>query len=312
MRIAIGLAVLAVVAAAYIGAMKAAGAGAGAQKVNITTESIKVGLNKPVLWVYYNDSEVNSRHWADFGARSSRAINIPALNLFYETIVAQNKDYRVEVIGGLTDVAVRLGVDALPAPLKNPKAFVGEAEEDWIRAAILARYGGLWVSPSVICLRPFGTLGNSVVGFGQNSTMNRSAPGFRVLWSPSANHPMFVEWEARCRSRLENQLGGRQFRGDAKSDWAELAPIHKAEVKDVELGKDPETGKKLDLEDLLAAGTEGNLPFNIPKESVYVVIPADDLRSRRAFGWFLRMSEEQIMESDLVVRYLLEESEASR
>jgi hypothetical protein len=40
---------------------------------------------------------------------------------------------------------------------------------------------------------------------------------------------------------------------------------------------------------------------------VYVVVPAADLRGRRAFGWFLRMSEEQIMESDLVIRYLLEE-----
>ena len=314
MKIAIGLAVLAVLAAAYIGSIKSKGTGGDTSgaKVELTTETIKVGLNKPVLWVYYNDSEVNSRYWSDFGARSSRAINIPALNLFYETIVAQNKDYRVEVIGGLTDVAVRLGVDALPAPLKNPKAFVGEAEEDWIRAAILARYGGLWVSPSVVCLRPFGALGNSVLAFGQKRTLNRSsAPGFRVLWSPSAGHPMFVEWEARCRSRLETQLGGRQFRGDAKSDWAELAPIHKAEVKDVELGCDPQTGKKLDLEDLLAAGTEGVLPFEVPKESVYVVIPADHLRSRRAFGWFLRMSEEQIMSSDLVIRYLLEDSEAS-
>jgi hypothetical protein len=70
---------------------------------------------------------------------------------------------------------------------------------------------------------------------------------------------------------------------------------------------DPQTGKKLELEDILAVGTEGNLPFDLPEKAVYVVVPAADLRDRRAFGWFLRMSEEQIMESDLVIRYLLEE-----
>jgi hypothetical protein len=31
-----------------------------------------------------------------------------------------------------------------------------------------------------------------------------------------------------------------------------------------------------------------------------------ELRDREMFGWFLRMSEEQIMESDISVRYLLE------
>ena len=49
------------------------------------------------------------------------------------------------------------------------------------------------------------------------------------------------------------------------------------------------------------------LPFDLPEKAVYVVVPAEDLRGRRAFGWFLRMSEGQIMESDLVVRYVLEE-----
>jgi hypothetical protein len=310
--IVLGLAVLAVVAAAYLGGRRRT-----SPRVEITTETLTFGLGKPVLWVYYNDSDVNARHWADFGARSSRALNIPVMNLFYETIVAQNGgDYRVEVIGGLTDLAVRLGVDALPEPLRNPLASVGEAEEDWIRAAVLAKFGGLWVSQSVICLRPFGALGDNVVAFGQDDVplygSSRSVPGFRALYAPRAEHPMFVEWEARCRSRLNGQLGGRQFRGDAKSDWNEIAPKYKPLLKAGELGRDPQTGKKLDLEELLAVGTEGVLPFDVPESTIYVVMPLADLLSRRAFGWFLRMSEEQVMGSDLVVRYLLEDGLAQR
>ncbi len=42
---------------------------------------LKRGMDKPVIWLYYDTSDVNSRQWADFGARSSRALNMPFLNL---------------------------------------------------------------------------------------------------------------------------------------------------------------------------------------------------------------------------------------
>ena len=82
--IVLGLAGVAVVVAAYVGGLHTP------KRVEITRETIKIGMTKPVLWVYYNDSDVNARQWSDFGARSSRALNLPAINLFYETIVTQN------------------------------------------------------------------------------------------------------------------------------------------------------------------------------------------------------------------------------
>lgn len=63
-------------------------------------------------------------------------------------------------------------------------------------------------------------------------------------------------------------------------------------------------GRKIELEDLLAAGTEGRLPFDVPPHSVFVPFPWPELMERRMFGWFLRMSEEQVMESDLVATWL--------
>lgn len=280
----------------------------------ITPESLKIGMGLPVIWLFYNDSDVNSRVWYDFGTRQSRVINIPVMNSFYKTIVNANKDqYRVEVIGGLNGVAELMGgYDKLPVTLQNPKARVTVPEEDWIRAAVLAKYGGLWLSPSVICLKGFGELPKeSIVAFGQDTDplYGSEVPGFRALWSPQAEHPVFVEWEKRCRDRLTYQLGGRQVRGDAKSDWVDLTSGFKTEVRyKQELGRDPRTNKNLELEDLLAAGTEGNLPFTIPATAVYVPIPYKDMMDRRYFGWILRSSEDQIMNSDIVLRYLLEQS----
>jgi hypothetical protein len=248
-------------------------------------------------------------------ARSSSAINIPILNLFYQTITKHNGDkYRIEIVGGLQRVAELMGGwEKLPTLMRNPKARINGPEEDWIRTALLAKYGGLWLSPSVVCLRPFGELpADKVVAFGQDTVpmYGSAVPGFRALWSPKAEHPIFMEWEARIRDRLEFQNGGRQVRGDAKSDWVDLT----TESSDVEvrvkeeLGRDPRTNKSLDLEQIFAAGTEGRLPFSIPPAAVYMPVPYGDLLDRRAFGWILKSSEEQIMESDLAIRYVLEAS----
>lgn len=292
--IVIGVAAAAVAIAAYLASHP--------RETEITPELLKVGLDLPVIWVYYDDSQVNSRFWSDFGARSSRVINIPILNLCYESIVKANPDYRVEVIGGLQGVYELLDGD-MPTSLKNPKANVGTAQLDWIRTAILAKYGGLWLSNSVVCVKGFGKLPDKVVAFGQDDVpmYGSSVPGFRALWSPKAGEPSFVEWEAMCRERLESQLGGLQIRGDAKSDWMNL--FRAAEVRrSDELSRDSKTQKKLQLEDLFA--TQGGA-LNVPCDAKYIVIPYDDLVTRSMFAWILRSSEEQILDSDMAISNVL-------
>jgi hypothetical protein len=117
---------------------------------------------------------------------------------------------------------------------------------------------------------------------------------------------MMVEWEERLYDRLEGQLGGREARGDSKSDWLELSRDHVVRLAiDKELSRNPDTGKKLELEDLFAAGTEGRIPFSIPPETSYIVIPYTDLRDRRAWGWILRESEDQLLESDLAIVHVM-------
>jgi hypothetical protein len=293
--IVIGVAAAAVAIAAYFIASK--------RETEITPEMLNIGMELPVIWVYYDDSQVNSRYWTDFGARSSRVINIPILNLCYESIVKANPEYRVQVIGGLQGVSEILGVDAMPKTLKNPRANVGTAQLDWIRTAILAKCGGLWLSNSVVCVKGFGELPDNIVAFGQDDVpmYGSSVPGFRALWSPKANEPAFVKWEAMCRERLDSQLGGLQIRGDSKSDWMNLckdAEIRRAD----ELSRDSKTQKKLQLEDLFA--TQGG-KLVVPCDVKYIVIPYDDLVNRSMFAWLLRSSEEQILNSDMAISKVL-------
>ena len=280
--------------------------------VEINTDSLKIGLTYPKIWLYYNDSEVNAREWSDFGSRSGHVLNIPILNLFYQSIVAANRDYKVEVINGLTGVKELLGEDALPTNLRRFGASVNVAEEDWIRTAVLAKFGGLWLSPSVVALKGFGPLpGDKIVAFGVDDVPMYSSlcPGFRALWVPKPSHPLMVKWEQAIKNRLNTQLGGLQVRGDAKSDWMNMfngRPDVIVKVSE-ELGRNTKTQKKLELEDIFATQT-GSVRFEVPCNAVYLVVPFKDLMDRRQFGWVLKSSEQEILESELVISDILRKS----
>jgi hypothetical protein len=304
----------AIVAVALAAAWEARSGKLSNSKKEITTETIKMGLQYPRLWLFYNDSEVNAREWADFGARSSHVLNIPILNLFYQTIVKANGDtYKIEVINGLTGLKELLGEDCFPECLKRPSASINVAEEDWIRAAILAKYGGLWLSPSVVALKSFGKLPNDkIVAFGEDDVpMYRSScPGFRALWVPTESNPLMVEWEKVIKERLNNQLGGLQFRGDAKSDWMNMFNGRPDVImsRDEELSRNLKTQKKLQLEDIFATWMNGEIQFNIPCCAVYMVVPYRDLLERRQFGWIIKTNEEELLESQLVISKILRKS----
>lgn len=271
------------------------------------------GMDKPIIWLFYDASDTNQREWYDFGARSSRAFNIPFLNLCYESIVHHNKnEYRVEVISGLSGMAELLGGwDQLPPGLRTSISPINEAELNWIRTAILARFGGLWLSPHTICLRPFGLLPNKIVFFGTDldetlsGKYGTTVPGFRAVWSPKPMHPMFKEWAMTCYKRVAEKRGGDQIRGDVKWDFVRFSTAYSdgIVIDPHSEGLRKQNGKRIQLEDLLASGTDGNLPFDV-STAIYIPIPWTELRDRTAFGWFLKMSEQQIMESDLAIKYL--------
>jgi hypothetical protein len=119
-----------------------------------------------------------------------------------------------------------------------------------------------------------------------------------------------VDWEKKVRARLEKRAGGSEFRRDEMSDAVDAIRMAEArgeamEVRPTaELTRKGAAGRRIQCEDLLASGDVIDLPFSITKDAVYVPIPWPELQERRAFGWFLRMSEEQIMGSDLGVSHL--------
>ena len=274
----------------------------------------KRGMDLPCIWVFLDTSILNSRQHYDFGARSSRALNLPFLNLCYESIARQNaSQYRIRAISGLAELAELLGGwKELPEKLQNPLVTLEPADFAWIRASILAKHGGMWVAPTTICLKPFGKMPEKPVFFGTDSdetfvgTAGTPVPNFQVAWSPKPEDPLWVAWEAISKKRLNKSGGGDTARSADKWEFLALAArFPDIEVRPLaEVGRKGSAGRRIQIEDLLAAGQEGDLPFEIGANAVYVPIPWPELRNRSNFGWFLKMSELQISQSDLVIRDL--------
>lgn len=281
-------------------------------------DNMKRGKELPVLWVFLNNSDVNSRSWYDYMGRSSRAINIPYLNLCYQTIVKYNQThFRVEVISGLADLAGRLGGwETLPEPMRNPDTFVNEPELNWIRAAVLAKWGGLWVSPSTLWLNDLKPLSkDKVTFFGTNTeetyTTKAAVPALDVIWSPKPEHPVWVRWEKNVLERLNFRTGGSEFRHDERGDFADALQTFPDQIQVLrlpEISRKGENRRRIELEDLITTSGSTSAAFHFPKEAAYLPIPLGELQQREKFGWFLRMSEEQIMESDMVISHLFKKA----
>lgn len=279
-------------------------------------------MDRPPLWIFYPSSEVTARNWYDFGARSSRALNMPLLNLCYQSIAENNhNEYYVRVISGLSGLAELLGEDALPSGLRRhgDLSSIQSAEMNWIRAAVLAKFGGLWVDPSTICLKGFGKLPKEkVVFFGTdlNETYGGEKgtviPGHHAMWVPRAGHPMMEEWASVCYERIDHKRGGEQIRRDFAWDFVRFSSEYAKEGIMI----DPHSeltrranGKRLQLEDWFATGAP---TFDIPPHVVFVTLPWNELQDRQLFGWALRMSERQLMDSDLTIKYLFQMSKQLR
>ena len=154
-------------------------------------------------------------------------------------------------------------------------------------------------------MKPLPELGKNVVFFGTNKDESYSdkngtpVPSTDVMYSPIKNHPIFIHLEAHAFKRIENREGGKQFRRDINVDLTKILEDHTVTyMPNAEFAR-KHCGRRIQLEDLLGSGE-----IAVPHDAIYAPLDWNELQTRRNFGWFLRMSESQILESDLLVTKL--------
>jgi len=284
---------------------------------------------KPILWIHL-DYHYNARHWLSFGSRSSHHLNQPYLYITVKTIIDQCKDsFRICIIDDeaffklIPDWSIHL--NRLSDPIKWNLRFLGQLH-------LLEKYGGMIVPSSFLCMRDLidmynmGTgdayidsaVSSSHMSSGKDpieafvvENHNRNVTASDMLFCPDVTFiggkrgaPLLrdlIDFVQRTSSA--DYTDQAYFLGEY-SRWCKKR-IHQGKMKLID-------GKSIGIK------TIGNQPvlvddwmseafIDLYSNMFGIYIPVREIMKRSPkFGWFLRMSREQLLTSEIAIcKYML-------
>lgn len=271
-----------------------------------------LGLSvKPKIWWIVDDSQRNSRQWLDWGARTTNDPNEPYLKVCLKrarTYLAADVFDLEPVIGR---VAAHRTLEAAgcaipPDADRAPPALWAT----WCRAAFLTHLGGVWLDGSVLPIGSAADLhrriaGKDVLAFGVDpdeglSVAESTSPmaGPSAGWSATPHHPVWAGLERDARAVIDagdQSWSAAECRKSARYAWDRHAAGAVTIDRGAEASRDA-YGRRLELDTLLG---ESSWPTGSTKGALWIPLPdgRDKLERAAPWLWFLRLSEEQLGES---------------
>ena len=274
-------------------------------------DDITLGKSKkPILWIHV-PYEYNSRHWLSFGSRSSLDLNQPYLYLTVRSIIKQcDNSFTICIIDDNSFKKLipewNINMTNISDPILSNMRMLAVAK-------LLYIYGGLFCPISFVCIKDLiglynkGTRGDKMFVC---ETVNRNYtsqdvdfyPNFSFCGAPRESDTALELCEFIQRIISHDYTADTKFLGDIDKWFSER--ICKKEVNlidGVEIGTKTINDKQVIIDDLMS-----NHYLDLYQGTYGILIPADEVLSRRNFGWFARLSEKQVLESDTIIgNYLL-------
>lgn len=267
------------------------------------------GLKPNLMW--FVDDENNARSWLDFGGRNTTEPNRGYLQIALKRLR--------ETQGGDFNIRPLIGRDAVLAQIKNAPADAKRLPpalwRRWAIANLLNCHGGLvidgdstlMVGPS---FKPY-LAGVAAAAFGitsdeaivSPSTALAPGPAPYVGWASAANHPAWAH-AADIWGRLVARGAQAWSSAEARRTYMTVFEAQRSKglqvIREAEASRIPD-GRPRALEDLFGRVSDPADPkTELTSGAVYVPYDGDELARRYEFNWFLRLSPQQIKESDLV------------
>jgi len=270
-------------------------------------------VNKPILWVYLQNNtailpEVNSRFWINFGSRSSSNLNQPYQQLTIQTIIDKcGNDFNVCLIDNSSFKYLipnwNINLDKIALPIKNHIELMALTR-------LLNAYGGIIIPSSFICFKSLINIynmavktGKLIVGDFQNLTCNEELKN-DVIASPllmasipnNINIRNFNNYLSKLNSNdltLEQDFLGKINLWLKNNDTISICGKMIGTLKS--------NGSLIRVEELV-----GSTYFEVAECAYGLYIPWDQLINRVSIGWFVRLSPEQVLQSNTMIgKYLL-------
>lgn len=265
---------------------------------------------KPILWIHV-PYEYNSRKWLSFGSRSSFDLNQPYLYLTVKSIIKHCGDsfticiyddnsFKKLLPGWSIDMTI------LSDPILSNMRTLGMMK-------LLYVYGGIHCPISFLCMKDLNSL--YAKGTRRNKmfvceTIDRNSTSISNNFYPSISFcgaPKECETVAELCNYIQmvssnDHTAESKFLGQFDRWCMKRVQERKINLIDgVEIGTKTINEEQIILDDLMS-----NNYLDLYKGTNGILIPSNELLSRLQYGWFIRSSPRQVLESDTIIgNYLL-------
>lgn len=263
-------------------------------------------IRKPLLWIYV-PHEYNSRNWLSFGSRSSYELNQPYLYLTVKSILKHcNKDFHIILIDDNSFPKLLEDWQYHSAPLDKNKRMFGLMN-------ILHTYGGLLTPISFVCFKSLidmyytGTRNDKmfvVENVNSQSLVDAKFVPCPCFMGALKHNQVLMELINYIKHIIDNDYTLDNRITGKVSEWitTQAAGGRINIVRGYEVGVMTKNELPVLVDDLM-----GTSYINIDLASTYGLwVPAEQILHRTNYQWFARMSEEQVLLSNVILgKYIL-------
>jgi len=262
------------------------------------------------LWWVVDDVEGNARQWLDWSSRLLKKTRSPFLNIHLRRCKEfHEKDFTFHTLLGRDEVHAVLrehGVE-VPAEADVAPSWLWKA---WASAQMVTYVGGLWTDSRVLFIKPITpVLGVSkAMRFGTDPEEERGsrASGTNLCWAIDEGCGL---WQTYAKDMDKLMRGGPLSwnAGKLRRAIRYLQDKHLSGQVPINSGAEWNrfnSGKMIQLEDLVERLVPPSEDVEMPGPEVVAVPLPETLEKNIPNAWFLRLSEEQLLEGKFLWSHL--------
>ena len=275
----------------------------------------KMDRKKPFLWIHI-EYDINERQWLNFGSRNTTNLNMPYFYLTIRSIIEKCGDsFNICLIDDNVFNKLIPGwsihVNRLSTPLRPHMRELAMAQ-------LLNKYGGIRVPPSFICFEDLITLyelgvntGTGAEGIFVGEMVSTSIMSSSIKFAPCTKimgcrkeNPIIKKYIEYLETLVSSDYTEEMDFDGKISKWFfnEISKGRVNVIKSDLIGTKKSDGSPIIIDELMSDSSD----IDLPSDSFGLYIPAYELVRRRNFGWFVRMSPEQVLQSNTqIAKYLL-------